>query len=263
MHFGIVFANTGPFSQPDAAASFARAAEAAGFESLWTVEHVVVPQGYESTYPYDPSGKMPGGEEIGDPRPADLVVLRGRRDLDDPPGDRHPDPAPAQPRRAGQGARDPGHDVGRSTATWASVWGGSRRSSTPSGCPSPAVAPAPTSTSRRCGPCGPTSRPRSTASTSTSTTASCCRPDAGHDPDPRGWAHRGRGPPGRAPGRRVLPREGQPRGARPPVRDRPLDRGGARPGPVLHPADHRWPRSGRLAAPPKRSSCSPPWASTA
>ncbi len=69
MDFGIVFANTGPFSQPDAAASFARAAEAAGFESLWTVEHVVVPKGYESTYPYDPSGRMPGGEDMAIPDP--------------------------------------------------------------------------------------------------------------------------------------------------------------------------------------------------
>jgi probable F420-dependent oxidoreductase len=69
MHFGIVFANTGPFAQPEAAASMARAAEAAGFESLWTVEHVVVPQGYESTYPYDPSGRMPGGEEMAIPDP--------------------------------------------------------------------------------------------------------------------------------------------------------------------------------------------------
>ena len=69
MDFGIVFANTGPFSQPDAAASFALAAEAAGFESLWTVEHVVVPKGYESTYPYDPSGRMPGGEDMAIPDP--------------------------------------------------------------------------------------------------------------------------------------------------------------------------------------------------
>lgn len=69
MHFGIVFANTGPFAQPEAAAAMARAAEAAGFESLWTVEHVVVPQGYESTYPYDPSGRMPGGEEMAIPDP--------------------------------------------------------------------------------------------------------------------------------------------------------------------------------------------------
>src|SRR5262245_46956605 len=41
----------------------AQAAEAAGFESLWTVEHTVVPAGYASAYPYDPSGKMPGGRE--------------------------------------------------------------------------------------------------------------------------------------------------------------------------------------------------------
>ena len=69
MKFGIVFANTGPFAQPELALEFACAAEAAGFESLWTVEHVVVPKGYESTYPYDPSGKMPGGESSPIPDP--------------------------------------------------------------------------------------------------------------------------------------------------------------------------------------------------
>lgn len=69
MDFGIAFANTGPFAQPGPAAEFAAAAEAAGFESLWTVEHVVVPKGYESTYPYDPSGRMPGGEESPIPDP--------------------------------------------------------------------------------------------------------------------------------------------------------------------------------------------------
>lgn len=73
MDFGIVFANTGPMADPQAAAAFARAAERAGFESLWTVEHVVVPQGYESTYPYDPSGRMPGGEDS--PIPDPLVWL--------------------------------------------------------------------------------------------------------------------------------------------------------------------------------------------
>jgi alkanesulfonate monooxygenase SsuD/methylene tetrahydromethanopterin reductase-like flavin-dependent oxidoreductase (luciferase family) len=46
MKFGIVFANTGPFTNPDAAVEMARAAESAGFESLWTVEHTVVPAGY-------------------------------------------------------------------------------------------------------------------------------------------------------------------------------------------------------------------------
>jgi probable F420-dependent oxidoreductase len=44
-------------------------AEEAGFESVWTVEHVLVPEGYESSYPYDPSGKMPGGEQVPIPDP--------------------------------------------------------------------------------------------------------------------------------------------------------------------------------------------------
>ena len=69
MKFGIIFANTGPFTDGAAAAEMAVAAEEAGFESLWTVEHVVVPSGYDSEYPYDPSGKMPGGEELAIPDP--------------------------------------------------------------------------------------------------------------------------------------------------------------------------------------------------
>lgn len=69
MKFGIAFANTGPFAQPATAVEFARAAEAAGFESLWTVEHVVVPSGYQSAYPYDPSGKMPGPDDMDIPDP--------------------------------------------------------------------------------------------------------------------------------------------------------------------------------------------------
>jgi probable F420-dependent oxidoreductase len=37
----------------------ARLAEELGFESLWPVEHVVMPADYESRYPYHPSGRMP------------------------------------------------------------------------------------------------------------------------------------------------------------------------------------------------------------
>ena len=58
-----MFANTGPFVEPDAAVELAQAAEASGCESIWTVEHVVVPAGYESQYPYAKDGKMPGGSE--------------------------------------------------------------------------------------------------------------------------------------------------------------------------------------------------------
>lgn len=69
MKFGLVFANTGPFVAPDAAAALGRAAEDSGFDSLWTVEHVVVPKVYESTYPYSPNGKMPGTHDAPIPDP--------------------------------------------------------------------------------------------------------------------------------------------------------------------------------------------------
>jgi probable F420-dependent oxidoreductase len=69
MRFGIFFANTGQAALPEGAAALAAIAEENGFESLWTVEHVVVPAGYRSTYPYDPSGRMPGPEESPIPDP--------------------------------------------------------------------------------------------------------------------------------------------------------------------------------------------------
>jgi len=61
MKFGLRYCNTARYVAPDEAIALAQAAEAAGFESLWTVEHTIVPAGYASAYPYDPSGKMAGG----------------------------------------------------------------------------------------------------------------------------------------------------------------------------------------------------------
>jgi probable F420-dependent oxidoreductase len=66
MKFGLMFANTGPYVEPDAAIELAQTAEAAGVESIWTVEHVVVPKGYQSAYPYSKSGRMPGDLEDND-----------------------------------------------------------------------------------------------------------------------------------------------------------------------------------------------------
>ena len=73
MKFGITFANAGPWALPEFAAVLAEVAEGLGFESLWTVEHVVVPEGYGSEYPYSRSGRMPGPEEA--PIPDPLVWL--------------------------------------------------------------------------------------------------------------------------------------------------------------------------------------------
>jgi probable F420-dependent oxidoreductase len=63
MRFGLTSTNTGRGATRDGAIASARLAEELGFESLWTVEHVVVPSGYQSEYPYDDSGKMAGGAE--------------------------------------------------------------------------------------------------------------------------------------------------------------------------------------------------------
>src|SRR5881409_2507883 len=73
MKFGVMFANAGPRARPEDAVAIARDAEVAGFESLWTVEHVVVPAGYESEYPYSDTGRMPGPENS--PIPDPLVWL--------------------------------------------------------------------------------------------------------------------------------------------------------------------------------------------
>jgi probable F420-dependent oxidoreductase len=67
MKFGLMYSNV--FGQPEAAVHLARTAEEVGLESLWTVEHVVVPVGYESPYPYSPTGRMPGSEDSPIPDP--------------------------------------------------------------------------------------------------------------------------------------------------------------------------------------------------
>jgi len=69
MNFGIMFANAGPFAFPESLVNLARTAEEVGMESLWTVEHVVVPVGYASRYPYSEDGKMPGPESVPIPDP--------------------------------------------------------------------------------------------------------------------------------------------------------------------------------------------------
>ncbi len=61
MKFGLRYCNTGRYVDPTNAIELVQAGEEAGFESAWTVEHTVVPAGYESAYPYSADGKMAGG----------------------------------------------------------------------------------------------------------------------------------------------------------------------------------------------------------
>ena len=69
MKLGLMFANSGPFANPQLFAHLAQSAERFGFESIWTVEHVVIPQDYKSPYPYSASGKIPGSEDVPIPDP--------------------------------------------------------------------------------------------------------------------------------------------------------------------------------------------------
>ena len=59
MKIGIVSINVGGPATAEKMIETAQHAEAAGIESVWTFEHVIVPTAYESKYPYDRSGKMP------------------------------------------------------------------------------------------------------------------------------------------------------------------------------------------------------------
>src|SRR6266850_2009669 len=63
MKFGLRYASLGRYASGPAAVELAQAAEAAGFDSIWTVEHVVVPHGYQSRYPYSETGRMGAGLE--------------------------------------------------------------------------------------------------------------------------------------------------------------------------------------------------------
>jgi probable F420-dependent oxidoreductase len=72
MKLGISFANSGKFSRPEVFVELARDCETVGIESIWTVEHVVIPQPH-MPYPGSKDGQMPGGDEV--PIPDPLIPL--------------------------------------------------------------------------------------------------------------------------------------------------------------------------------------------
>ena len=69
MKFGLRYCNVGRFVDPANAVELLQAAEEAGFESAWTVEHTVVPLGYASQYPYSPTGRMGPRDDMPIPDP--------------------------------------------------------------------------------------------------------------------------------------------------------------------------------------------------
>jgi len=68
MKFGIGFATSGAFSNPELLGHLATTAERCGFESLWSVEHVAIPVKH-FPYPGSKDGQMPGGDDGAIPDP--------------------------------------------------------------------------------------------------------------------------------------------------------------------------------------------------
>jgi probable F420-dependent oxidoreductase len=66
-------------SDPAWMAGFARHADEVGFESLLAVEHVAVPVGYASRYPYSDTGRMPLPDACELPDPLDLLAWLAAR----------------------------------------------------------------------------------------------------------------------------------------------------------------------------------------
>ena len=75
MRFGVMPPANGRFlSSPDLIGEYARAAEDAGFESIWVFEHAVIPADYESRYPYNAEGRI-GIEDADLPDPLALLAF--------------------------------------------------------------------------------------------------------------------------------------------------------------------------------------------
>lgn len=65
----------GAVAEPDWIRRFAQHAESCGFESLYVAEHMVVPAGYTSKYPYAPDGRMTLPDHADIPDPLDLLAF--------------------------------------------------------------------------------------------------------------------------------------------------------------------------------------------
>jgi len=72
LHFGNI-----AYPDPEDAKRMALAAEAAGFESVIAVEHIVIPTNYSTRYPYAESGRLPGGVDMPWPEPLTWLTYVG------------------------------------------------------------------------------------------------------------------------------------------------------------------------------------------
>jgi probable F420-dependent oxidoreductase len=66
---------TGVTADPEWMIAFAELAESLEFESIYVVEHVVVPAGYATKYPYSETGRMPLPDDCPIPDPLELLAF--------------------------------------------------------------------------------------------------------------------------------------------------------------------------------------------
>ena len=57
MRIGVLVPNSGPWPLEPGIVTMARAAEAAGFDSLWVSDHIVLPETIGSRYPFAADGR--------------------------------------------------------------------------------------------------------------------------------------------------------------------------------------------------------------
>jgi probable F420-dependent oxidoreductase len=69
----------GTASGPSDAAAVAEAAEDRGFDSLWVPDHVAIPVGHRSTYPYARTGDIPIGDHADLPDPLVWLAFAAAR----------------------------------------------------------------------------------------------------------------------------------------------------------------------------------------
>ena len=72
LHFGNLIC-----PDPTKAKRLAITAETAGFESIFAVEHVIIPSNYSTKYPYNATGRLPGNEKTEWPDPLAWLTFVG------------------------------------------------------------------------------------------------------------------------------------------------------------------------------------------
>ena len=77
MKFGIRIPppQMGPVADPDFVVRYSQLVESFGFESLWTIDHVLMCVEYDSTYPYKTTGRTPIPADEDMPDPLILMML--------------------------------------------------------------------------------------------------------------------------------------------------------------------------------------------